>query len=406
MGRHRAAADVRRLAAAGPDLAAGSLCRRCSARSRCWRSCWSPASGRGQRQPELARLRRARSASSRPRRPSWRSPVGAPTCWPASASCSTCGSTCSCRSCPVGVRHPGLVLLGGDLGTAIILVASCSRCSSSPGRRCGCSSCSAVWPRVVTYLSVIGRPHRSSRITVWLHPSQADPLNGGLQALHGKYALASGGWWGARPRRRPGEVGRPARGAHRLHLRGHRRGARAGRHARRARPLRRCSAYAGLRVALRSTDDVRPARGRRDHRLDHRAGAGQHRRGARPAAHRRRAAAAGLLRRLGAAVDDVRARHADVLRAAEPGAPEALAARRAHRRDRWRRAGAVRAGSESWRRCSTSSLAGGGTAGHIEPALAFADALRRRDPTSGSPRWAPSAASRPGSSRRAATTSR
>jgi cell division protein FtsW len=34
------------------------------------------------------------------------------------------------------------------------------------------------------------------RITDWLHPDQADPLGAGLQALHGKFALASGGWWG------------------------------------------------------------------------------------------------------------------------------------------------------------------------------------------------------------------
>jgi tetratricopeptide (TPR) repeat protein len=35
-----------------------------------------------------------------------------------------------------------------------------------------------------------------TRITDWLHPEQADPLGSGLQALHGKFALASGGWWG------------------------------------------------------------------------------------------------------------------------------------------------------------------------------------------------------------------
>jgi cell division protein FtsW len=40
------------------------------------------------------------------------------------------------------------------------------------------------------------RSTRMSRITVWLHPDQADPLGNGLQALHGKFALASGGWWG------------------------------------------------------------------------------------------------------------------------------------------------------------------------------------------------------------------
>jgi cell division protein FtsW len=38
--------------------------------------------------------------------------------------------------------------------------------------------------------------YRMSRITDWLHPEQADPLGSGMQALHGKFALASGGWWG------------------------------------------------------------------------------------------------------------------------------------------------------------------------------------------------------------------
>jgi cell division protein FtsW len=35
-----------------------------------------------------------------------------------------------------------------------------------------------------------------SRITAWLDPATADPLDEGMQALHGKFALASGGWWG------------------------------------------------------------------------------------------------------------------------------------------------------------------------------------------------------------------
>ena len=38
-------------------------------------------------------------------------------------------------------------------------------------------------------------------------------------------------------------------------------------------------------------------------------------------------------------------------------------------------------------------VAGGGTAGHIEPALAFADAVRRLRPDAASPRWAPRRAS-------------
>jgi cell division protein FtsW (lipid II flippase) len=48
---------------------------------------------------------------------------------------------------------------------------------------------------VITWM-VNTRSTRMSRITVWLHPDQADPLGNGLQALHGKFALASGGWWG------------------------------------------------------------------------------------------------------------------------------------------------------------------------------------------------------------------
>jgi len=43
---------------------------------------------------------------------------------------------------------------------------------------------------------VNSRSYRMVRVTDWLHPEQADPLGSGLQALHGKFALASGGWWG------------------------------------------------------------------------------------------------------------------------------------------------------------------------------------------------------------------
>ena len=86
---------------------------------------------------------------------------------------------------------------------------------------------------------------------------------------------------GRRPRRQPGEVGLAARGAHRLHLRGHRRGARPDRHAAGARPVRRCSRSACSGSSLRTDDLVRPDRHRRGAGLDRRPGDDQHRRGAR-----------------------------------------------------------------------------------------------------------------------------
>ncbi len=97
---------------------------------------------------------------------------------------------------PVGGFILALVLLGGDLGTAIIIAAilgSLLWVAGAPTRLYLLAAAPAAL--VFTYM-VNTRSTRMSRITVWLHPDQADPLGNGLQALHGKFALASGGWWG------------------------------------------------------------------------------------------------------------------------------------------------------------------------------------------------------------------
>ena len=98
---------------------------------------------------------------------------------------------------PVSVFVILLVLLGGDLGTAIILIAiviALLLVAGAPLRL-------FVWAGLptlgVVVLMVKTKPERMSRITDWLHPNQADPMGSGFQALHGKFALASGGWWGA-----------------------------------------------------------------------------------------------------------------------------------------------------------------------------------------------------------------
>jgi cell division protein FtsW len=49
---------------------------------------------------------------------------------------------------------------------------------------------------IVVAVLVQTKAERLSRITDWLHPNQADPMGSGFQALHGKFALGSGGWWG------------------------------------------------------------------------------------------------------------------------------------------------------------------------------------------------------------------
>jgi len=97
---------------------------------------------------------------------------------------------------PVGGAVLGLVLLGGDLGTALIIAAILAALLFVAGAPWRLYLMAAVpVTLVVTYL-VNAYSYRMRRITDWLHPEQADPLGTGLQALHGKYALASGGWWG------------------------------------------------------------------------------------------------------------------------------------------------------------------------------------------------------------------
>ena len=182
--------------------------------------------------------------------------------------------------------------------------------------------------------------YRMRRFTAWLHP-EADLDGAGWQLTQGKVALGTGGWWGVGPRRQPGEVGRPARGAHRLHLPGHRRG---------ARPVRRAD-RAG---AVRRDHHLRPAHGHPDQRLvraDHLRG---HRRvdrrpgpdqpGRRPAAaaDHRCPAAVHLLRRVVAAALVDGHRRAAGLRPA--GGRPRRGPDPATRRRPWRSEGARRAG--------------------------------------------------------------
>jgi cell division protein FtsW len=97
---------------------------------------------------------------------------------------------------PVGVFVIGLVLLGGDLGTAIILAAILGALLFVAGAPLRLFVWAAIPALTVVAVMAQTRATRMSRITAWLHPDAADPLSGGFQALHGRFALASGGWWG------------------------------------------------------------------------------------------------------------------------------------------------------------------------------------------------------------------
>ena len=96
---------------------------------------------------------------------------------------------------PVSAVVIGLVLAGGDLGTALILMAIVGGLyffAGAPFRLFGLLGASVI---TLVVLMSISAPHRMSRFTTWLNPD-ADYLGDGWQAVHSKFALASGGWWG------------------------------------------------------------------------------------------------------------------------------------------------------------------------------------------------------------------
>ncbi|MDQ1585646.1 MAG: cell division protein FtsW [Actinomycetota bacterium] len=96
---------------------------------------------------------------------------------------------------PVSGLVVALVLLGGDLGTAIILVAIIAALLYIAGSPLRLFIAFIAPVFAVGLLMVQSGSERLSRITSWLNPT-LDPGGVGWQALHGKFALASGGWWG------------------------------------------------------------------------------------------------------------------------------------------------------------------------------------------------------------------
>ena len=317
---------------------------------------------------------------------------------------------------PVAFGVIALVLVGGDLGTALVLMAIVAvllLVAGAPMRLFGLLGVGALG--LIAVMSVTA-PHRMRRFQYWLNPEN-DPLGAGWQALHGKYALASGGWWGlglGASREKWGNLPEAhtdfifAVVGEELGLLGT------------VTVLLLFAASRDRRAADRDAGPrpVHALRRRRRDRVDRLPGAGQHRRRAGHPADHRGAAPAAVVRRLRAAA--ARSRRsacccpspapsrrpppcwpgarppAPAARRGAPGrparrAPPAARSRRAprrpHRAARNARPGAPHqavmngAGAAEAPCGARVVLAGGGTAGHVEPALALGEALLRRDPT-------------------------
>ncbi len=98
---------------------------------------------------------------------------------------------------PVSLLLLGLVLAGGDLGTALILmalVAALLFVAGAPLRFFGVAGAGAS---LIALAMVSTSANRMQRIHAWLSGGACTDYYGTCwQTIHGKWALATGGWWG------------------------------------------------------------------------------------------------------------------------------------------------------------------------------------------------------------------
>ena len=131
---------------------------------------------------------------------------------------------------PVAVVMMVLVLLEGDFGNTLMLAAITMGMLFAAGAPMRLFAILAGAGVLGVVLLTLAAPYRMQRFTSWLDPERR-PARLRLAGHPGPVRAGHRRLLGSRPRRQPREVGLAARGPHRLHLPGHRRGARAGRHA-------------------------------------------------------------------------------------------------------------------------------------------------------------------------------
>lgn len=88
-----------------------------------------------------------------------------------------------------------LIMFAGDLGNAVVIglaVGLMLFVANAPLRYF--AGAAVIGTGVIGIMAYL-RPYRMDRITSWLNP-EADPEGAGFQAMHAKFALASGGFFG------------------------------------------------------------------------------------------------------------------------------------------------------------------------------------------------------------------
>ena len=96
---------------------------------------------------------------------------------------------------PVGVIICILVILQGDLGTALIIGPILLSLFYAIGAPLRLFTWSSIFGLLAIFLLSIQEGYRIQRFLSWINPS-AENQDAGWQVMHGKYALASGGWTG------------------------------------------------------------------------------------------------------------------------------------------------------------------------------------------------------------------
>ncbi len=96
---------------------------------------------------------------------------------------------------PVVAASAGLVMVGGDMGTTVVIAAIVGAVlfvAGVPLRWFGFVGGTGL---ALAAAFIVAAPHRLQRFNVWLG-RDTDPFGAARQPLHGRYALADGGWIG------------------------------------------------------------------------------------------------------------------------------------------------------------------------------------------------------------------